>query len=134
MMICVDDKAIVPVGSPQQPISAGVRGHNRSLVGLDGQMVALDHDWHVGGLIPSVLFMSDIPENAEESFYRGKVFETTKEKVFHPFFPSRHAAEIVNVLWPKHASRDDVNLDSPILLIFSHGGQDHRVTYTQVSS
>lgn len=28
----VDDKAIVPVGEPNAPISTGVRGHNRSLV------------------------------------------------------------------------------------------------------
>ena len=31
-MISVDDKAIVPVGDPNRPISTGVRGHNRSLV------------------------------------------------------------------------------------------------------
>ena len=31
----VDDKAIVPVGEPDCPVSTGVRGHSRSLVPLD---------------------------------------------------------------------------------------------------
>ena len=31
LMISVDDKAIIPVGEPNSPISTGVRGHNRSL-------------------------------------------------------------------------------------------------------
>ena len=33
--ISVDDKAIIPVGYPDCPVSTGVRGHNRSLVAID---------------------------------------------------------------------------------------------------
>ena len=29
--ICADDKALIPVGEPDQPISTGVRAHHRSL-------------------------------------------------------------------------------------------------------
>ena len=55
--ISVDDKAVVPVGEPDCPISTRVRGHNCSLVSLDGpQLLALDHDFHAHGIIPSVAF------------------------------------------------------------------------------
>ena len=46
--VSVDDRATIPVGAPDCPISAGVRGHNRSLVSLDGpQLLSLDHDFHI---------------------------------------------------------------------------------------
>ena len=32
LMISVDDKAIVPIGSPNRPVSTGEKVHNRSLV------------------------------------------------------------------------------------------------------
>ena len=63
-LISVDDKA---VGEPNCPISTGVRGHNRSLVCSDSQLVALDHDFHVHGIVPSVAFVVDIPENVSDS-------------------------------------------------------------------
>ena len=63
----VDDKAIIPVGEPGMPVS-GCRGHNRSIVPLQGQGPgALDHDFHVCGIVPS-----DIPESSLDSFYNGK--------------------------------------------------------------
>lgn len=46
--ISADDKAIIPVGEPDLPISTGVRGHNRSLVFAHGsRLEALDHDCHL---------------------------------------------------------------------------------------
>ena len=33
-MICVDDKAIVPIGEPGNPISPAVRYHNRAIVSV----------------------------------------------------------------------------------------------------
>ena len=50
-LISVDDKATAPVG---EPISTGVRGHNRALVCGNSQLVALDHDFHVHGIVSSV--------------------------------------------------------------------------------
>ena len=70
-LISVDDKAIVPVGEPRCPISTGVRGHNRSLVCSNSKLVALDHDFHVYGIVRSVAFVVDIPENVSDSFFRG---------------------------------------------------------------
>ncbi len=53
-MISVDDKAIIPIGEPGLPVSTGVRGHNRSVVSAGHELAALDHDFHVSGLVPSV--------------------------------------------------------------------------------
>ena len=56
-MISVDDKAIVPVGSPNRPVSTGVKGHNRSLViGISSNLQALDYVFHVAGIILSLAF------------------------------------------------------------------------------
>ena len=61
--ISVDDKAIIPVGEPGLPVSSGVRGHNRSIVLAEGPSPgALDHDFHVSGVVPSVSFVVDIPK------------------------------------------------------------------------
>ena len=63
LLLSVDDKFIVPVGEPDCPVSTGVRGHNRSLVPLEGsRVVALDHDFHNHGIVPSVAFAIEIPE------------------------------------------------------------------------
>lgn len=63
-MICIDDKAVVPIGEPDAPMSTGVRSHNRGLVAADTSLVACDHDFLVAGLIPSVLFKVQVSENA----------------------------------------------------------------------
>ena len=53
----VDDKAIIPVGKPDLPVSSGAREHNRSIVLANGPSpTALDHDFHVHGIVPSVAF------------------------------------------------------------------------------
>lgn len=65
MMISVDDKAIVPVGEPHLPVSSGVRGHGRSLVvGTSSTLPAMDHDFHVAGIVPSVAFFPCVPKEA----------------------------------------------------------------------
>ena len=70
MLVSIDDKAIIPVGEPHGPVSAGVRGHNRSLVPFSGyQVQALYHDFHIHGIVPSVAFFVDVPENVSDSFF-----------------------------------------------------------------
>ena len=59
-----------------------MRGHNRSLVSLDGsQLLALDHDFHVHGIVPSVALFIDIPEKPVDSFFTDQAFVTNKDKV-----------------------------------------------------
>lgn len=99
LMISVDDKAIVPVREPQQPVSTGVRGHNRSLVvGSSSTMMALDHDFHVAGIVPSVAFFPHIPSEARDSFFSGPVFVTLKDKVLQPSHAMRHATELSKIV------------------------------------
>ena len=70
LLVSVDDKCIIPVGEPACPVSTGVRGHNRSLVPLHGpRLQALDHDFHLHGIVPSVAFFVNVPEDPSDSFF-----------------------------------------------------------------
>ena len=53
IMVCMDDKAVVPGGDPGMPLSTGVRSHNRVLAPTEGpELVAMDHDFCSNGLLP----------------------------------------------------------------------------------
>lgn len=127
----LDDKAIVPIGNPGHPVSTGVRAHHGGLVGTGGKIVALDHDFHLAGLVPSVCFQIEIPENSDDSFYDGTVFVTVKDKIFEPSSPERHSAETVSIVRECY-SEDGVNMSKPILIRYTDGGPDHRTTYKSV--
>ena len=87
-MICLDDKATVPVGEPGKPQATGVRGHNRSLAPVDDPVLsAMDHDFHLAGIIPSVAFILDIPGDPADSFFNGRMFVTCKDKIFEQSSP-----------------------------------------------
>ncbi|WAR22044.1 hypothetical protein MAR_016018 [Mya arenaria] len=134
MFLCMDDKAIIPVGEPGIPISTGVRGHNKVLAPTEGPLlVATDHDFHLGGLVPSVVFVTDIPEDPKDSFFSGNMHVRTKDKVFSPSSPLRHGAELIKLLrHTNNYSEDEANLSVPILCLYTDGGPDHRVTYETV--
>ena len=69
-MMSLDDKAIVPVGEPHCPVSTGVRGHSKSFVTVNGpQNNALDHGFHIHGIVLPVSFMVDIPLPEKDSFF-----------------------------------------------------------------
>jgi hypothetical protein len=126
---CVDDKCKVDFGEPGQAISSGVRG-KKSIVPCGSTLSALDHDMSSkGSLTPSVCLMVDLPESEEGSFYRGNVTVTYKDSVFEASTPFRHATELeveiraLPILKP---------ILKPILMIYSDGGPDHRVTYHSV--
>lgn len=70
----LDDKAIIPVGNPDQPVSTGVRSHHGGIVCNDNKIVALDHDFHVAGIVPSVCFNVSVPESIQRecSCYRKR--------------------------------------------------------------
>ena len=129
IMISVDDKCIVPVGEPSCPVSTGVCGHNRSLVPVNGpQLQALDHDFHLHGIVPSVSFVIDLPEQVSDSFFRGHAFVTVKDKVTQPSNALRHATELIST----HFSEDGHTSAQSIAIIVSDGGPDHRITFGSV--
>ena len=75
--------------------------------------------------------MNEIPISSNES---GSPFVTTKEKLFDPSDPFRHATVFLEIL-RTHYSEYGVSLSAEILLIYSDGGVDHNITRisTQVS-
>ena len=81
-----------------------------------------DHDFSKFSLTPSVAFVIDIPETVDGSFYRGDVFVGLKENAFEPSNPVRHMTELNSIL----RSQQDTK---PILLLYTDGGPDHRLTY-----
>ena len=52
--------------------------HNRSLGLLGVPKVALDHDFHTAGAVPSVCFLIDIPEDSKDSFHDGSLHQGVK--------------------------------------------------------
>ena len=111
-MLSVDDKCIVPVGEPGDPISTGVRSHSRSLALSASTLAALDHDFHIHGIVPSVAFFVNIPESENDSFFQGKPFVTLMDKVTQASHALRHSAEL--------ASKD--GLSQPLMILVSDSG------------
>lgn len=86
----------------------------------------LDHDCQSkGSLTPSVCLDVDIPSEKDESFYRGQVSVIMKDSVFQPSNPFRHGMELLKMLNQKDNRK-------PVLMLFTDGGPDHRVTYHSV--
>ena len=132
LLLSVDDKAIVPVGEPGNPISSGVRGHHRALVPMGGPtLAALDHDFHLHGIVPSVALAIEIPDSHTDSFFTGQPFVSNKDKVTQPSSPHRHSAEIVQLVCTNFTS-DGRYSSKPVVIILSDGGPNHRVTYGSV--
>lgn len=132
---CMEDKAIVSVGEPNLPVSTGVRWHHGA---MRSTLSALDHDFHIFGVVPSVTFQIQNPSDVNDSFYGGVFNISLKDKVFQPTSPIRHEDDFLwlvrNVSEDEEdkLSDDGVNLNRPILMIYSDGGPDHRTTYRSV--
>ena len=77
--VCLDDKAKVPFGEPDQMMSTGVR--NRLGIAAGGsRLLALDHDpSSKGSMTPSVVLECDIPELPAGSFYQGLLHVLVKD-------------------------------------------------------
>ena len=80
-MFFVDDKAIVPIGEPERPVPTNVQARGGALVPGDKILGALDHDFHMYGLVPSVVLKSDVTDNVNDSFYKGIVFRGKYRKL-----------------------------------------------------
>lgn len=127
-LVFMDDKHKCKVGEPNAPVAAVERG-KAVVVGMDGRKFsALDHDFTKCSFTPSVTMFCHIPEDVEESFYRGNVYVGLKDSALEPSSPNRHAAELSKLLLQRQNDR-------PMLLIYTDGGGDHNVTHlsTQIS-
>lgn len=130
-LVCMDDKAIVPVGEPDKQISSGVRAHNKSLVPANRSLEALDHDFHICGVVPSVCFFVNIPGSITDSFFNGEVEVVNKDKILQASNPFRHAAELLKSLRDSQCNEEG-KANKGILAIHTDGGPDHRITYLSV--
>ena len=122
-LVSMDDKHVVKIGEPGYPVSGLERG-KQVLVSPGTRFTVGDHDFTKFSLTPSVSFFIDIPDSVSGSFYSGKVFVGLKENAFQQSSPIRHATELKSVL-QSTAVR-------PILLLYTDGGPDHRLTYVSV--
>ena len=120
----LDDKHTIKIGEPGYPLAACERG-KQVLVSLKTKFQVSDHDFSKFSFSPSVALLIDIPEQIEGSFYRGDVFIGLKENAFEQSTPLRHMTELNQIL----SSKLDTN---PILLLYTDGGPDHRLTYVSV--
>ena len=84
LFISIDDKHKIPVGEPNFPIAAVERG-KRVPVRNDEVLMVGDHDFNKFSLIPSVVFIINIPEEISESWFTG-IFTNTIFKVCPIYF------------------------------------------------
>ena len=81
----MDDKAKIKFGEPGHIIQTGVRGKT-SIALATSTLMSEDHDTHnKGSITPSVILDVNIriPEDADDSFYRGDVTTILKDSVFN---------------------------------------------------
>ncbi|XP_066928996.1 uncharacterized protein [Clytia hemisphaerica] len=123
-LVSLDDKHKIKCGEPSYPVAAVERG-KKVIVGEEQVMPVGDHDFTKFGIIPSVSLVIDIPDDIDGSFYRGQVHIGFKDSVLQASSALRHSAELKNVLAANHP-------DKPVLLMYSDGGPDHRLTYNSV--
>ena len=93
----MDDKHRIKVGEPKYPVAATDNGR-RVIVGSNEEFEIADHNFTKFGIILSVAFVVDIPEDVKEPWYNGRVFIGMKEVVFEPSSPHCHMIELVHLL------------------------------------
>lgn len=126
-LVFLDDKHNIKVGEPGVPLASAERGR-QCIVTREGasSFSASDHDFAKFKLVPSAALLCEIPESIEDSFYRGQLHVGVKEILFQPSSPIRHMAELFTCL------KDNSCADKPVLLLYSDGGPDHRLTFLAV--
>lgn len=156
-MLFADDKCSAKVGEPGDALAATER--NKSVLAVSAKAaVASMHDFAKFKINPTamlLLMLEDIPDTADESFYRGHVSVGVKDAVFQPSTPMRHAAEMLKVLrgvglvegrmlpmqgpalqgeaWPLPPWKPPpVQAPLEVLLMYTDGGPDHNVKFITV--
>ena len=69
LFVSLDDKHKVSVGEPDCPVASAERGR-RVPVRSDEVFAVADHDFTKFGLIPSIVFIIDVPHEISDSWYR----------------------------------------------------------------
>ena len=122
-LVSMDDKHVVKIGEPGYPVSGLERG-KQVLVSPATHFTVGDHDFTKISLVPSVIFMVNIPESMGGTLYHGKVLVGLKDSTFQSLSSIRHARELKGL-----QSSGDTN---PIVLLYTDGGLDHHSIYPSV--
>ncbi|KAJ8375554.1 hypothetical protein SKAU_G00061340, partial [Synaphobranchus kaupii] len=104
---------------------AAVERGKSVLAALGKRLTVADHDFTRLSMTPSVSLLIDVPDSIEGSFHRGKVFVILKENAFQPSSPIRHMTELQHLL-------TQLGPVKPIVVLYTDGGPDHRLTYLSV--
>ena len=120
-----DDKAKIAVGD-KVAVSTGMRANNKGivLVGDDGNLLALDHDFHAANIITSSMLRCNIPDEVSGSFFIGddngvgQIFVTLRDAIFYPSNVFDHCAQLIDTLRMK-------GLNPTVLILQTDGGPDH---------
>ena len=126
-LICMDDKAKIPVGQPGTP-EAATSHMQKAWTAKGVTLESSDHNYHAINLTPSVNLLCEIPEDVTGSFYTGQIYVGIKDAVFEASDRLRHVVELLSVL----RTEKGINSLSPYLVLFSDGGGDHNLTFLYV--
>ncbi len=74
LFVSIDDKHKIKVGDPGCPVASAERGR-RVLVRSDENFLVGDHDFTKFGIIPSVIFIINVPEQITDSWYHGEYMD-----------------------------------------------------------
>lgn len=117
----MDDKAKIPIGEPERPVSTGVRG-KISIAPSNTTLSAMDHDIQTKGKVTtSVYQIPTLPDNIRGSWYRGKVFLDVRDSVFVQSTAYMYAASTIELV-----KLQDPERKSSVLFKYSDGGTEHR--------
>lgn len=128
VMLCMDDKHAISIGEPGLPVAAVDCGR-RVIVGGNTPLTVADHDFTKMKLVPSATLVVDIPDKIDGSFYSGQVDVTFKDAVFQASSPIRHVTELISLL---KTCKETNMAKKRIVLLYTDGGPDHRLTYLSV--
>ena len=95
-MVCIDDKHRLKVGEPGFPVAAAERGR-KVIVRAGTTFEVGDHNFTKFSIIPSVSLIVDIPDNIQDSWYRGQVLVGFKDAAFETSSPFRKSCITVSL-------------------------------------
>ncbi|GBB99347.1 hypothetical protein RclHR1_00350003 [Rhizophagus clarus] len=122
--VFIDDKHRCKIGEPGFPVAAVEHG-KQVVVAKNETFAVVDHDFTKCSLIPSVMMICDVPNNIEDSFYKGKVKIGLKDAIFQDSNSLRHMTEFYDILI-------NTKLDHPFLMLYTDGSPDHKNTFLRV--
>ena len=76
--------------------------------------------------VPTVTFISDIPEDANESFYRGQVYVAVKSSIMQPSTVVRAHAELSKLLMREKNEKQSISI------MLTDGGPEHNINFMSV--